>query len=87
MEKITLEEVINQAIEREEDSFAFYQHLKDRVLDKISKEQFEELYATSVSILKQDKRNTKAWPKYAKANEAMENGEYGIEVKSTMPLF
>ena len=38
MEKITVEEVINQAIEREEDSFAFYEHLKGIVLDKISQD-------------------------------------------------
>ena len=38
MGKITVEEVINQAIEREEDSFAFYNHLRNKVLDEVSKD-------------------------------------------------
>ncbi len=38
MEKITVEEVINQAIAREEDSFVFYKHLRDKVLDQVSKD-------------------------------------------------
>ena len=38
MSETTLKEVIDQAIEREEDSFAFYEHLKDIVLDKISQD-------------------------------------------------
>ena len=38
MPEITLEEVIGQAIEREEDSFAFYEHLRGAVLDTVSKD-------------------------------------------------
>ena len=38
MSETTLKEVIDQAIEREEDSFTFYEHLKDIVLDEISQD-------------------------------------------------
>ena len=38
MEKITVEEVINQAIDREQDSFAFYKNLMEIVLDKVSQD-------------------------------------------------